>query len=162
MTWSLILLALNAILLFEWTMDYSPIHLLRDILVASKFWQLWNITSLNDPIQVFVWTKFSTFLGKYQAASLPWWLLVKNSPAMQEIWIPSLGWEDLLEESMATHSSMPGESPRTEELGGLQSMRSQTAGHDWATKHRTAPRSKIAGSYLMSVLCFVLNLQTIS
>ena len=30
---------------------------------------------------------------------------VKNQPAMQETWVRSLGWEDLLEEGMATHSS---------------------------------------------------------
>ena len=30
--------------------------------------------------------------------------LVKNPPAMQETWIQSLGWEDPLEEGMATHS----------------------------------------------------------
>ena len=32
--------------------------------------------------------------------------LVKNLPAMQETWIRSLGREDLLEEEMATHSSI--------------------------------------------------------
>ena len=32
--------------------------------------------------------------------------LVKNLPAMQETWVPSLGWEDRLEEGMATHSSI--------------------------------------------------------
>ena len=32
--------------------------------------------------------------------------LVKNPPAMQETWVPSLGREDPLEESMATHSSI--------------------------------------------------------
>ena len=31
--------------------------------------------------------------------------LVKNLPAMWEIWVCSLGWEDLLEKEMATHSS---------------------------------------------------------
>ena len=31
---------------------------------------------------------------------------VKNPPAMQEAWVPSLSWEDLLEESMTTHSSI--------------------------------------------------------
>ena len=31
---------------------------------------------------------------------------VKNSPAMWETWVQSLGREDLLEESMATHSSI--------------------------------------------------------
>ena len=29
---------------------------------------------------------------------------VKNLPAMQEIWVPSLGWEDSLEKGKATHS----------------------------------------------------------
>ena len=29
--------------------------------------------------------------------------LVKNLPAMQETWVWSLGWEDPLEEGMATH-----------------------------------------------------------
>ena len=32
--------------------------------------------------------------------------MVKNLPAMQETWVRSLGWEDPLEEGMATHSSI--------------------------------------------------------
>ena len=32
--------------------------------------------------------------------------MVKNLPAMRETWIRSLGWEDLLEKGMATHSSV--------------------------------------------------------
>ena len=32
--------------------------------------------------------------------------MVKNPPAMQETWVHSLGWEDLLEEGMATHSGI--------------------------------------------------------
>ena len=31
---------------------------------------------------------------------------VKNPPAMWETWVRSLGWEDCLEEGMATHSSI--------------------------------------------------------
>ena len=31
--------------------------------------------------------------------------MVKNLPAMREIWVRSLGWEDLLEKGMATHST---------------------------------------------------------
>ena len=31
---------------------------------------------------------------------------VKNLPAMQETWVRSLGWKDLLEKGTATHSSM--------------------------------------------------------
>ena len=30
---------------------------------------------------------------------------VKRLPAVQETWVRSLGWEDLLEKEMATHSS---------------------------------------------------------
>ena len=42
---------------------------------------------------------------------------------MQEMWVPSLGWKDLLEKEMATHSSVPAwEIPWTEEPGRLQSM----------------------------------------
>ena len=33
--------------------------------------------------------------------------IVKNLPAIQEIWIQSLGWEDTLEEGMTTHSNIP-------------------------------------------------------
>ena len=52
--------------------------------------------------------------------------LIKNPPAMQETWerqVRFLGSEDLLEEKMATHSSMCAwEIPWTEGPGGLQSM----------------------------------------
>ena len=37
--------------------------------------------------------------------------LVKNPLAMQETWVPSLGWEDSLEKGMATHSSICQEKP---------------------------------------------------
>ena len=50
--------------------------------------------------------------------------MVKNLPAMQETWVPSLGWEDPLEEAwQPTPVFLPGESPWTEEPSGLQSMR---------------------------------------
>ena len=32
--------------------------------------------------------------------------MVKNLPAMRETWVQSLGWDDPLEEDMATHSSI--------------------------------------------------------
>ena len=42
----------------------------------------------------------------------------KNQPAMQETWVQSLGWEDPLEEEMATHSSISALGiPWTEESG---------------------------------------------
>ena len=57
--------------------------------------------------------------------------MVKNLPVVRETWLQSLGWEDPMQEGMATHSSiLPGESPWTEEPGGLQSMGSQRVRHD--------------------------------
>ena len=32
--------------------------------------------------------------------------MIKNPPARRETWVPSLGWEDPLEEGMGTHSSI--------------------------------------------------------
>ena len=56
---------------------------------------------------------------------------------MQAIWVRSLGWEDPLEEEMATHSSiLSWKIPWTEESGGLQSMGSQRVGHDLAPKQQ--------------------------
>ena len=64
--------------------------------------------------------------------------LVKNLPAMWETWVQSLGWEDPLEEGMATHSSiLVWRIPWTEEPGGPQSMGSQRVRHDWVIKHST-------------------------
>ena len=49
------------------------------------------------------------------------------------MWVPSLGWEDALEEGMAIHSSIqPGESPCTKEPGRLQSIESQRVRNDWS------------------------------
>ena len=88
--------------------------------------------------------------------------LVKNTPTMQETWVRFLDWEDPLEKSKATHSSIlawripwtvrsMGSQSRTrlrnfhltsilawripwmEELGRLQSMGSQRVGRDWVT-----------------------------
>ena len=52
---------------------------------------------------------------------------VKNPPAMQEMQVRSLGWEDTLEESKATDSSIfTWRIPGTEEAGGLQFIGSQS------------------------------------
>jgi len=50
---------------------------------------------------------------------------------MQETRVRSLGWEDPLEEGMATHSSiLAWRIPWTEESGGLQFIGSQRVRHD--------------------------------
>ena len=57
--------------------------------------------------------------------------MVKNLLAVQETWVRSLHWEDLLEKEMATHSSiLAWKIPWTEELIRLQSMGLQRVGHD--------------------------------
>ena len=74
------------------------------------------------------WTSISTLLGFLDGS------VVKNPPAMQEkqeVQVRSLGWEDPLEEGMATHSSiLAWRMPWTEEPGGLQSIVSQRITHD--------------------------------
>ena len=59
--------------------------------------------------------------------------MVKNLPAMQEpqeMRVPSLGWEDPLEEGMATHPSiLAWRIPWTEEPGSLQPIGWQRVGH---------------------------------
>ena len=52
--------------------------------------------------------------------------MVKNQPAIQETWLQSLGWEDPLEEGMATHSSI------------LVWRIPMARGAWWATVHRAA------------------------
>ena len=55
--------------------------------------------------------------------------LVKNPPAIREVWIRSLGWEDPLEKGKATYSSiLAWRIPWF-----VWSMRSQRFGHDWVT-----------------------------
>ena len=60
--------------------------------------------------------------------------MIKNPPALQEtqeIWVPSLGWEDALEEELATYSSiLAWRVTWTEEPGGLQSIGLQRFVHD--------------------------------
>ena len=57
--------------------------------------------------------------------------MVKNLPAVQETQVQSLGWEDLLEKGMATHSIiLAWRIPWTKEPGGPQSMGSQRVEQD--------------------------------
>ena len=75
--------------------------------------------ALLDLIQASYWPLWASLMAQR----------VKNPPAMRETWVRSLDWEDLLEEGMATHSSiLAWRIPWTEEFGGLQSVviKSQT------------------------------------
>ena len=89
---------------------------------------------------------------------------VKHLAAVWETRVRSLGWEDPLENEMATHSStLAWKIPWTEEPGRLQSMGSQRVGHDSASSRSRSspfrpcffsgymPRNEIAGSYCSSI-----------
>ena len=54
--------------------------------------------------------------------------MAENLPGMQETPVQSLGWEDPLEEEMATHSTiLAWRIPRTEESKGSQRLRHNRA-----------------------------------
>ena len=56
---------------------------------------------------------------------------VKNLPAMCETWVQTLGWEDALEEGMATHSSiLAWRIPMDKGVWRAQSTGLQRVGHD--------------------------------
>ena len=62
--------------------------------------------------------------------------MIKNSTAIWETWVWFLGWEDPLEEGMATHfSTLAWRIPMDRGAWWITVHGSQTAGHDRATKH---------------------------
>ena len=71
----------------------------------------------------------------FSRSGLPWWLSSKESAGNAGdtgTWVQSLGGEDLLEEEIATHSSILAWTIQwTEEPGELQPKGSQRIGHDW-------------------------------
>ena len=91
--------------------------------------------------------------------------VVKNAPASTrdrrcglDPWVGKI---DPLEEEMATHSSiLSWRIPWTEEPVGLQSMGSQTVGHNWATDHAHITKLdpvKSTDQSLGDDLCYVVK-----
>ena len=58
--------------------------------------------------------------------------LVNIPPAMWETWVGKIPWRRAWQ---PTPVFLSGESPWTEEPGGLQSIGLQRVGHDWETRH---------------------------
>ena len=78
-------------------------------------------------------TKSWTWLSNWTELN---WTVVYKFPyicsAVQETWVQFLGWEDLLEKEISTHSSiLAWRIPWTEEPGRLQSIVSQRVRHCW-------------------------------
>ena len=89
--------------------------------------KIWNVINTHEAfVKTVVFICYASLVAQ----------MVKNLPTMQEPWVRSLGWDDPLEEGMATHSNiLAWRIPLTEEPGRLQSMVSQRVRHDWVTKH---------------------------
>ena len=111
------------------------------------FWKptysLQNIKSIISVQSLLIWNRHIDL--DYYMVNFRWYYnhfgapvfaqSVKNQPAMQETLVLSLGWEDSLEEEIATHSnSLTGKIPCIEETGGLHFTRSQRVRHNLATK----------------------------
>ena len=63
--------------------------------------------------------------------------MVKNPPAMQEMWVQSLDWEDPLEKEMVTHSSvLAWKIPWTGQPGDCSPWSHKRVRHDLATKQQ--------------------------
>ena len=77
---------------------------------------------------------------------------VKNLSAMWETWVQSLGWKDILEEGMATHSSIPAwRIPMVRGAWRAAIHGLQRVGHDRVTKQSTA---KISCLLKIKTFCF--------
>ena len=87
----------------------------RHLLLERK--AMTNLDSILKRRDITLLTKVHILKGM----GFPWWLSGKNLPAKQgwqEMQVQSLGWEDALEEEMATHSSiLAWRIPWTEEPG---------------------------------------------
>ena len=80
---------------------------------------LYLVMKILQPVEVI-------FIENFFSGTCPVVQTVKRLPTMRETQVKSLGWEDLLEKEMATHSSiLAWKIPWTEEPGRLQSMESQ-------------------------------------
>ena len=78
------------------------------------------------------------YIGATSASQVAeWQRILLPMQEMQETWVWSLGWEDPLEKEMATPSSiLAWRIPWREEPGGLQSIGSETVGHNLATEQQ--------------------------
>ena len=93
---------------------------------------IWTIVNSAAKNIVYIFFNYTLVWIYAQASQVAQCL--KNLPAIQETQetqVPFLGWEDPLEKSMATHSSiLAWRIPWIEQLGGLQSIGLQRVRHN--------------------------------
>ena len=128
--WVLKLLSLS---LIWWSPCLRQCWLCRGWACGSISWTQGHRQWLSLWVQA---TSFNMLLSAINLASLVAHM-VKNLPAMQEIRVWSLGWEDPLEGHGYTLQYSCLENPMDHGTGGLQSMGSQRVGHDWAINTHT-------------------------
>ena len=132
--------------------------------VINKSWQF---SWLGD------FSHFFCKIGNFsQLGSIAWCVsfpggsVVKNLPAMQEMWVQSLGQEDPLEKEMATCSSIPAWEIRwTEEPGRLRSMGWHRVQHNLVTKQQHMYTYKICNYIFLiklkknskEIMTFIIN-----
>ena len=124
--------------IFTWNAFFLKIIELLIILTTCPIPALPCRYSLSSSLQMaFVasWFIYVLFQQWETSAlrSFPMARTVKSLPAMWETWFQSLGWEDLLEKGMATHSSIL---PWRRSLVGSRPWGCRV-GHDWATNTST-------------------------
>ena len=74
------------------------------------------------------------------------------------MWVQSLGWEDPLEEGMATHFSiLAWRIPWTEEPGGLWSKWLQKVRRKWSNLAQHSPGQGLTPSQTQALLCSVVQ-----
>ena len=109
---------------FPFCLLWVELYLPRDMLKHLRVWLSWEIKLL----QISFVKLRSYWIGDSQVISAH--LPVRD---IQEIWVQSLGQEDLLQEGMEIHSSiLAWRIPWTEETDGLQAIR-----HNWSDLART-------------------------
>ena len=96
-------------------------HCLNHATLMLCNWFHLGTRNLKSRPSIIHWTHLSVICFLQRAFLIA--QLVKNLPAMQEIWVQSLGWEDPLKKGKATHSSiLAWRFPWT--------IQSQTVGHN--------------------------------
>ena len=139
---------------FVWAITHSFFSLLSPRVFSLTFSETWNCLTIKTKMEtvlcfislilsierhcVFIFflmsnTLYHLFHPLWTRASLVAQSL-KNTPAVQETWVQSLGWENTLRRKwQPTPVSLAWKSLWTVEPGGLQFMGSQRVRHDWAT-----------------------------
>ena len=129
----------NPGLLHCWQILYQLSHKGSPRIRVGSISLLQGIFPIQESNQGLLHCRWILYQLSYQWSLMQIWAslvaqMVKNLPAMQKTWVQSLGREDPLEKEMATHSStLTWRIPWTEEPGRIQSMGSQSVGHNWAT-----------------------------